>query len=416
MSIDKVFIVLLIIIALFFPIPQLPKSMIGIPLPQLNHKTSNAYAKVPSQNRWQNDSSLSTFNPAGIPIDTSSQHRNILSMRNHLIIANQILSIRQLFGDWQGSFSPQKTNTSLIYGETELTLGRDNWRLSYIRRIELFLRAGGGLVELMWYDKNKIPLPPDKSFHLYLKGEGFEAHGVKFSQGRTFSCLENKKIGLGFAVSFLKGIRTQKALIEGEAHMVGSKDYDYSGTMNYYYDYNYLYDREDIAIGSGHGITCDIGIGVDITKRLSASLLVHDIWGQIWWQDVPYTDAFFDSHNKKYDENGYVIYNPSISGWELTADITQKIFPKTNLCLHYQFEKLIGLISADFIERDIYPNTHLTYCFSNFLSLNCGYNLFFHQMQIGIRYHDLRFGISFDQIDPKKTKAFSLLLDFGLRF
>jgi len=208
----------------------------------------------------------------------------------------------------------------------------------------------------------------------------------------------------------------QKGIVQGEAQVLGSKDYDYFGSLYYYYDHNYLYDRKNIDIGNGTGISFDIGLGMDITPNLSGSLLFHDIWGSIWWQDVPFTDAQFDSHNKEYDENGYVKYNPSISGRELKVDFTQKILPKTNLSFNYHKEEWAFVIFADFIKGDIYPNALLRYNISDFLTLDCGYDLFFHQIQIAAKYQMFLLGISFDRIEPEKAGAFSLALDLGFNF
>ncbi|MGA1790678.1 MAG: hypothetical protein ACMUIM_04270 [bacterium] len=382
----------------------------------LNLRISSAFAQTLPQDRWLNNSPLSAFNPACIPIDLSPQKKNRLDMRNRLIVANQILSIHELFHDWGGPFSPRDKNRALISGETELAFGRDGWRMSYLRRIELFLRANRGLVELAWYDKNEAPLPLDHTFPLHLEGEGFEAHGLKFAHGRRFTYMGEKEIGLGFALSLLRGIRMQKAIVQGEAQVLGSKDYDYFGALYYYYNHNYLYDRENIDIGNGNGISFDIGLGLDITPQLSGSVLFHDIWGRIWWEDVPFTDAQFDSHNKEYDENGYVKYNPSISGRELKVDFTQRILPKTNLSFNYHKEEWAFVIFADFIKGDIYPNALLKYNLSDSLTLDCGYDLFFHQIHIAAKYQRFLLGISFDRVEPEKAGAFSLALDFGFNF
>lgn len=413
---DQNCIIVLIIMAVSFHTPRLSLITKGVFLPTLILKTPSAYSEDLPKNRWQNDSPLSTFNPAVIPINFSPKARNNINTHNHLIMANQALSIHKLFNNWEGPFNPKNTNTALMSSEMELTFGRDIWRLSYINRIELFLWASRGLMELIWYDKNKKALPLNKDFSLCLEGNGFAAHGIKFSYGKAFSYMKNKKIGCGIAMSFLKGNRVQKIFMQGEAHVSGTKDYDYYGDMTYYYNHNYLYDRKDIDNGNGNGVTFDIGLGMDITKRLSASLVLHDIWGMIWWQDVPYTNASFDSHNKEYDEDGYVKYNPSIYGRESTDDFTQRIYPKTNLCFNYHMNKWAVLISSDFIEKDIYPEAYFNYYFSDSMSLNCGYCLFFSQIKAGIRYHMFYLGISFDEIDPKRAKAISLCIDFDLRF
>lgn len=409
-------IIILIVIVLSFHTPLLSLVIKGIFLPAFILRTPFAYSEDLPKSRWQNDSPLSTFNPAVIPINISPGMRNNINTHNHIIVANQTIGIHDLFKNWEGKFNPKNTNTAIMASEAELTFGRDIWRLSYINRIELFLWASKGLVELIWYDKNKKPLPLNKDFSLHLEGDGFTAYGFKFSCGKAFSYMKNKKIGCGMAISFLKGNRVQKIFMQGEAIVSGTKDYDYSGELTYYYNHNYLYDREDMDDGNGNGVTFDIGIGMDLTKRLSASLLLHDIWGMIWWHDVPYTDAHFDSSNKKYDENGYVKYNPSISGLESSIDFTQKIHPKTNLCFNYHMNKWAFLISADFIKKDIYPDAFINYYFSDSTSLSCGYFLFFNQIKTGIRYHVLYLGISFDQIDPKRAKALSLCIDLNLRF
>jgi len=377
---------------------------------------ADVYAKEYPQDRWENQSPFSTRNPAALPLSVPSYQKNNIHIQNHLIVANQIVSIRELFHDWEGPFSPHNTNKAVISGETSLSFGRNQWRLSYLRRIELFLWANRGLVELAWYDKNKVPFPMNLTYPLHMEGDGFEAHGLKLSYGKAFSYLENKEVGCGVAISFLRGIRMQKLFLEGQAQVVGSKDYDYSGFMNYYYNHNYLYDRDDADIGHGNGISFDIGIGLDITQRLSMGLLLHDIWGQIWWQDVPYTYAQFDSQNKEYDENGYVEYNPRITGRESEADYKQRIQPKTNLCLNYHLEDWAFLISADLIERDIYPNAYLYSNALNTLDLYLGYDLFFQQYHILMKYRAFLLGVSFDRIEPERAKAVSLTLDIGIRY
>jgi len=110
MTTDQKFIVLLMVIILSFHMPQISLTSKGLFLSTVIFKTPKAYSEDLPKNRWQNDSPLSTFNPAVIPIQFSPQMRNNITMHNHMIMANQILSIYQLFRDWKGPFNPKNTN------------------------------------------------------------------------------------------------------------------------------------------------------------------------------------------------------------------------------------------------------------------------------------------------------------------
>ena len=133
--------------------------------------------------KLQTISPLSTMNPASIPLHSSSDNQNTIKLHSRMIGASKILSLRQLFGDWHGSLNTQRMNLAIINGESGLIFGRDYWQIAYIRRIEMFLWANRGITEFIWYDKNKIPLHPDRVFSFAMKGQGFEADAFKFSRG-----------------------------------------------------------------------------------------------------------------------------------------------------------------------------------------------------------------------------------------
>lgn len=274
--------------------------------------------------------SLPSFAVAGVlALDYPSSYQGGTGpyFTGQAFLGNDPMSLTELFADWAGEYRPRRGN-NLIFGSarTEAGIMRDGFRIAYIERLDAAIDASRDFVDLVYSDKNNKPLEVGRQYHLDLGAKGFQARGVRLSISREVLSNIEPQVYLGFGASLLKGQRLQDGKFSGQALARTSKDYDFAGILDYGYSRNYLYNLP-VDAPKAWGYSFDLGASIR-HRWVSVDATINDVLGALYWQAAPYTIANASSENKKYDENGYVEYNPFISGREFNQDLKQNLSPK----------------------------------------------------------------------------------------
>lgn len=350
-------------------------------------------------------SPLSDFNPAVL----TEAHNGIL-FTGKSFWADNALPLRAIFfNKWGGPFRPVNVNRSDNYWKADAAYINNGWRLAGFYRGELFMETNRDTVELLRMVHLKQTLPAGRVFDIDIKGRGFSATGFELSRGISLGrILEG--LSAGFTARYLRGEKIQDGRIEGEVTATGPMAYAFNLSLDYIYEDNLIYNRRNTLSGTGDGYSFDMGLQYTHKDNIRAEVMVRDVAGRIYWKDVPYTTANATSDVKRYDEEGYQVYLPTIQGYEGYTDFTQRIPVKTDMVFSLKSGSFSLTPTVNFIDgRPLYW-IETGYQKSTDSSVMAGYNINYHAFSAGYAYKKVLIDVYLSDIDLNRANAIGLTL------
>jgi len=345
------------------------------------------------------------FNPAKLP-----QSGDGAFLETNSFAADNALPLQAIFSDqWDGPFSPKTTNRLDTFWKIDSGLVYRGWKFSGFYRGELYLNTNKDTLQILRTINLKQNLAIGKEFVIDLQTTGFSASGFEIAKGIRLDNIING-LSIGFTARYLRGEKIQEGTIKGKLTPTGQKSYDFALLIDYIYDKNLLYTRRDTIPGSGHGYSFDFGLLYAFGQKWKAEVLLKDIGGRISWKDIPYTTAEAISNVKEYDEEGYQIYRPSISGYESYKNFTQKIPLKTDIIFSYRKGPFTFSPLVNFIQSRALYWINLHYTATKDLSFHTGYNINYGAFSLGASYKKTLLDIWASSINLNRAAALGLKL------
>jgi len=318
---------------------------------------------------------------------------------------SEALPLNIVLDGWKVPYSDGEFTQGFI--RSELGVQVPGYRFSLLYRIEAQLKYNSDTVEFIHRTKNKDALDAQRKYDILLDAYHFDARGFKVGFDQRWS----EKISTSLEVSFLQAKQIIEGKLYGDATAISEKDYDFNLAVDYRYSEDHLFDRK-VNRPEGYGFALDFSIHLNPNNNFEIDLSVFDLFGLIYWENAPRTDASASSGVKHYDELGYVIYEPVLSGWETTGAYTMRLKPRTVLTLTHHMND-VALVSS-------FMHTSL----SDYLSLESIIKLSQHRLVLGMEFVTTSFKIGyaykhfsvdlmFDNPNYKKTKAGGLNLVFS---
>ncbi len=329
--------------------------------------------------------------------------------------ADDPVSLHDLFNKWQGSFHPKEgANLAIDDIRTDIGISLKSWGyLGYTYRHHSIVETNRDTVLLAWQQLNDIGFTTGKRYALDISIEGFEADGVLYAKSFEVFKREKGSLSVGFGIELLRGRNIQDGYLNGSAVANSEKDYDFSAVADYRYSENYLYNL-NVKKPDGYGYTTHLSLRYRYGD-FRLNLLVNDLYGKIVWKDLPYSYVNVNSSNKSYDDNGYVIYNPTISGVEKYIDYTQRLYTKYRAEGSYSLSAQTMLTAGvDAAKERVFPYIAAAHSFTRHLEASLSYESRFGMFGIDLRYKALRLALKSDGIDH--PSALALTLSCILRF
>lgn len=82
-----------------------------------------------------------------------------------------------------------------------------------------------------------------------------------------------------------KGRQVQSATLEGEGRVFDSGSHEYQYELDYYYDYNQLFDRDE-PDANGYGHSLDFNIYYELNKHTDLFLRAEDVFYRMYWHEI----------------------------------------------------------------------------------------------------------------------------------
>ena len=312
-------------------------------------------------------------------------------------------SVLSIAGDWDEPVGSGRKAFTVNF--MAITAQMDHWTIGLFQRGEHYYRFTPDTALLKYQTENKIALLPGKEYELALTASGFEANGL--SLGYDFA---TRMGDLGITLSLLEGQKITDGKLQGQANAISEDDYDFSFDVDYFYSRDSLFDRNNRRPGA-------LGFSLDIDYRYTSGkwsfeLLARDLVARLYWSDTPRTIATADSDTKRFDGDGYVVFDPVASGVETTQDYTQDIRTKLFLTASWDAGPVDLLMNIDdygierLLSAGIRRRTHnarydLIY---NFSAKAAGFDYLGDNLTLSLLLDDLRL-----------SKAKSISISFGYR-
>jgi hypothetical protein len=311
-----------------------------------------------------------------------------------------------------GKDSFTRGDTALTHNWAEIGASYKKFAVGYLNRYDYDLRFSEDTAEFYHLINNRKPLPEGREYDLSLSVKHYRTEGVRLSY--TFDPLKSLRLNVG--LSYLKGIALTDGSAQGNATILDQGDYDFRFNVDYYYSQDLLFERK-AQEPQGQGYSLDLAFDWGISPKVNFSARAVDLIGQIYWKDAPNTRATASSAVKEYDSNGYLIYQPVLSGYELNNDYTQQLKPQIKALLAYQWNSDFAMLGQAY--RFYYDNFYqlgLRYALSSKVDLRTLYMFETDAVSLGLNTKYFNFQLTSDSINVDKAHTFAISINVLTEF
>ncbi|MBT3202739.1 MAG: hypothetical protein HOB14_19815 [Gammaproteobacteria bacterium] len=310
-------------------------------------------------------------------------------------------SLHSILGHW----SDEVGGGSKALSVSRIMLGFEynNYSLQTVYRDDSYYNFDNETVHFIYLTENKLPLVNGQEYDLYIKPDKSSSEGLRFGTNQQIT----PKLKLHGFFSLLKATNLTHGNLNGHAMAVGSNDYDFNFASDLYYEDDPLFDRVTDRL-SGKGYSIDLMLDYEINDKWSINLELLDVVGELLIDQAAFTRAEATSDIKVFDENGYLTYDPVISGLESNKDFVYQFNMQTHFSVNYKISDKNSLVLEYHRLLDFdYQNLIL----SQQLGLNQLSWILIPELEtVGIEFKHPSFsiGLETDNLDYKKMKYFSL--------
>ena len=242
-------------------------------------------------------------------------------------------TLKDSFEDYDGKLEGGRVTFVQSRLETGAVLGR--WRVAGVLRYDLSIDPSRDTVEFYHATRSDAELEPNRVYELDLNANQFHVYGLAL--GRLFQPRENLIVELGLQI--LHGEELIDGRLLAQATATAGNNYQASGSVNYAYEEDALFDRGTESVrGTGHAfnMALDWRFAPDMSLRAD----VRDVFARIYWDDIPYTEATVETDNRTFGDDGFVEFNPVLTGVEGNRDHTQHLSAYGRVQLIREFEHM----------------------------------------------------------------------------
>ncbi|WP_143050433.1 hypothetical protein [Ectothiorhodospira marina] len=319
-------------------------------------------------------------------------------------------SIHDLAKDWRNEPTP---SGSIAYSRNRVTLGarRENVSVDLIYRQDWIFEFHPDTAQIVYRDKNKIPLEPGQDYRVKLRARALGAEGIRLG----FESDANEGWGLRGAVSLLQVSEFQEGRLTGRVAENADGHFEGLGQIDYRYDEDHFLSHL-ASPPDGYGFAVDIGIFWS-NEQYYASLDIEDAWTRFEWEDAPYTRGQIDTDQSSFDPDGYVSYRPLLSGVRGTEYYRPTNFlPRaTTGQLGMRLEQWDVSINTFHFLGTLWPEAQLTYATQGRMHYSAAYEAKSDRITLGIASqtstHSFQFQLGMD--NERWQEAHALLINLS---
>lgn len=329
------------------------------------------------------------FNP------TSTYKKSEATIRVQGFIANDPVSIKDFFDDWEGSYSPE-SGDNIAIEELRIDIGTlvyDTYYVGYFYNRNMLVTVNRDFADAYYAIKNDLEFDTQQYYDLELELEGIEEHGLMISRNIPLLDTDEHHIIIGGSAYLTYTTDVQKGALSGNGSISTDQTYSATASTDYYYMNNLLYDLDVIeTYGIGYGLHLGLfyenkPYGFDI------QIIANNLLSRSHWKNLPFSHVDIETFNQEINDDGHVEYNPTISGLEVYRDYIQHITAKYHLDIKKHFSHQVDLkVGVDIIGSVDIPYVSISKIWNETQKVELIYEHRFKSK--GIKYQDEHFSLS----------------------
>lgn len=329
---------------------------------------------------------------------------------------NDWTAMNGIEGNWSGRFSPRSgRNLAVAFLRAEVGVARDSWRISYLHRREAIVDASRDAIDLLYLEKNNLPIPVGRRFALRFDAEVLEAEGLKIEKAFELYRGDHSGLRASLGASLLRGSRTRSSTVRGELTATGPNTFSFDANwIDSYTKKTFLFITPGSPEGSGYAL--DAALEFKWADRNRLSLSVADLDARIAWRDVPTTEARATSNTATRDAQGFIVYQPAVVGQNRRKDYTQHLDPKTTI----QYSRAFGPLSlgagALVIRSIVIPRVSFDYRLDDAWRFALEHDFRFGSVGLGLRYKLLSIAVLSERRNLDSAKSLGLAAQLVVPF
>lgn len=358
------------------------------------------------------DGLLAVVNPA---------ERTAPSGGSHLIIAGQLFeasdytAVRYFSDDWRGDFTPHDGgNLAVSFARAEVSAARESWSVGYFYRHDVLLESSRDMTEVVHANKTRSPVATGKIYDLNLAVNGFAAQGVRLDKTLVLQTGSERNVTFGAGISLLNGQRMRMGQAHGSA-LATPSGYTYNLGMADV-DSRKTYPFMPPGEVSGLGYALDVGLRLQWRNGKHLDVAINDLSGEIRWKNLPQTTMQANSATASRDTQGYLVFNPAVTGQNTRGDVIQKLATKASVEFHAPLLRSTTVtLGTEWIKDYWFPHVGLNYTTSSQMEARADYDVRFRSYGAGINWHDFYLIARTQSLHLDRSRGYGLMAGFSLK-
>lgn len=303
-------------------------------------------------------------------------------------------------------------------GERQWAVGRieagvrskNGFELSLFSRMLADLRMNEEAVQFYGKISRKESLEAGREVPVRVRINGFVGHGVRFGYLHEAG---NWSVTGGF--SLFSTSRLMAGGLSGQFTALSDSDYDFNAEVDYLYYRDVIFKRPRVEPADGLGWSLDLAGTWRMSESLRVEGSVEDVLAAVHWQDAPFTRAQANTAQKTFDENGFAVFRPLISGIEgYRSSYRQDLEPRYKTELSWQESQLSVLLRGQYQFGYGYAGLGVGYALADASAVTAVYWPKTESLGLELRLADWRFGLGADNLRWSDVRAVSISIGYGV--
>lgn len=211
------------------------------------------------------------------------------------------------------------------------------YKIAAIARYDYLLEYTEDVAELIYADKNNLPIETHRDYRLYLAARHARTYGVKL--GYTYEATPQMAFSMDLSMlnvaSFIDGQVSGDVRVDADS---------YSGEI----DLDYVYNKDKLLDRiadkpSGYGYALDLAWVWQAHPRLRFAAALHDVLSALRIDRAPFTRASARSNRVSLGADDRIDVKPTLTGQENYRAHTLRLPQRVNLQGHYALTEDYGL-------------------------------------------------------------------------
>lgn len=322
-------------------------------------------------------------------------------------MATDYTSIRHFSNDWRGTYTPRDgKNLAVSLARADVSVQYESWSVGYFYRQEVLLESNKDMTDIAYSTKSKLPVQAGRTYDFNLVLNGFEARGIRLDKAFAWKMENALDVTIGVGASLMSGQRTRFGQAQGNA-LSSTTGYTYNLNMtdaNSQLTYPFMPPGEV----SGTGYAFDLGLRLHWSDGKRLDIAINDLAGEIHWKNLPETVTNANSASSTYDFQGYIVFNPAVSGLNRRLDKTQKLDTKGSVVFHTPVAYgLAANWGTEWIKDNIFPSFGLEYATATGV-VTADYDCRFRTFGLGATWNMMYFSARTQNMNLDQSRAYGV--------